>query len=287
MNDKEFKEKLINLLEDKEVREKIESNFIERIKHLLKKIFGLADENFDENTLLKKLKDIEDKKEKLSAENLRLSEQEREYKSQLDKVRDQNSDLKSKLDQNIKKNDKLEIDLQESNKEKEILKNKLEQSNTKNKNLEEKSRESQKELDKFKSDFSAYDKFLSLSEQKREKLKNILRGDSIATFIAVGVQPKNIENLWDYLSSSLREGQDDETKKLIEIFYSLFEYYKEASGRIYELDSVEVGDEFDATKYMRHNSSIDHSGKITSIILRGIVNINTKDTKRQSIVKLG
>lgn len=109
----------------------------------------------------------------------------------------------------------------------------------------EQAMQNKKELENLKKDVKAYEDFKNLSAPTKKSLENILKEDSLASFIASGVQPRNIENLWDYINNELREGQNLEIKKLTEIFYFLFVNFAKANGDIYELQSVGLGDEFD------------------------------------------
>lgn len=216
------KKELLELLEDKEVQDKIYDGFFIRLKNFILKIFGIKD-------------------------NSSLTIQNKELENQI-------STLKSKQKQ-------LELENKQLQKDKELLKN------------------AQKE-------FVYYEKFLNLSSQTKDSLKNVLKSESITTFISFGVQAKNIENLWDYINNELKEGKNIDIKNLIEIFYFLFKNYTNANSNIYELQDVNIGDEFDDQRFLMHNSSTNTSGNIKEVILRGIVNSKTKEIKRKSIVRI-
>ena len=53
-----------------------------------------------------------------------------------------------------------------------------------------------KEIENFKKDAKAYENFQNLSTSTRKSLENIIKEDSLASFIASGVQPRNIENIY-------------------------------------------------------------------------------------------
>ncbi len=216
------KKELLDLLEDKEVQDKIYNGVFIRLKNFILKIFNIKD-------------------------NSSLIMQNKELENQI-------SALQARQKQ-------LELENKQLQKDKELLKN------------------AQKE-------FVYYEKFLNLSSQTKDSLKNILKSENIITFISFGVQAKNIENFWDYINNELKEGKNIDIKNLIEIFYFLFKNYTNANSNIYELQDVNIGDEFDYQRFLMHNSSTNTSGNIKEVILRGIVNSKTKEIKRKSIVRI-
>lgn len=228
------KKRLLELLEDEEVKEKINSGIMDKLKAMLAKWFNV---DSDSSFLKDEIKNLKDE--------LARTKTERE---QLEKD-------KKKLTDNIN-----------------LYAEQVEQS--------------KKELENLKKDAKAYEDFKNLSAPTKKSLENILKEDSLASFIASGVQSRNIENLWDYINNELREGQNPEIKGLTEIFYFLFANFTKANGDIYELQSVSLGDEFDPQLHLRHNSSQGVSGKINEVVLKGMVNSKTKEIKRKSVVKI-
>ena len=228
------KKRLLELLEDEEVKEKINSGIMDKLKVMLAKWFNV---DSDSSFLKDEIKNLKDE--------LAHAKVERE---QLEKE-------KKKLTDNIN-----------------LYAEQVEQS--------------KKELENLKKDVKAYEDFKNLSASTKKSLENILKEDSLASFIASGVQSRNIENLWDYINNELREGQNPEIKELTDIFYFLFANFTKANGDIYELQSVSLGDEFDPQLHLRHNSSQGASGKINEVVLKGMVNSKTKEIKRKSVVKI-
>ena len=228
------KKRLLELLEDEEVKEKINSGIMDKLKAMLAKCFNV---DSDSSFLKDEIKNLKDE--------LARTKTERE---QLEKD-------KKKLTDNIN-----------------LYAEQVEQS--------------KKELENLKKDVKAYEDFKNLSAPTKKSLENILKEDSLASFIASGVQSRNIENLWDYINNELREGQNPEIKELTDIFYFLFANFTKANGDIYELQSVSLGDEFDPQLHLRHNSSQGVSGKINEVVLKGMVNAKIKEIKRKSVVKI-
>lgn len=228
------KKRLLELLEDEEVKEKINSGIMDKLKAMLAKWFNVdSDSSF---------------------------------------LKDEIKNLKNELAH-------AKVEREQLEKEKKNL--------TDNINLyAEQVEQSKKELENLKKDVKAYEDFKNLSAPTKKSLENILKEDSLASFIASGVQSRNIENLWDYINNELREGQNPEIKEITEIFYFLFTNFTKANGDIYELQSVSLGDEFDPQLHLRHNSSQGVSGKINEVVLKGMVNSKTKEIKRKSVVKI-
>lgn len=228
------KKRLLELLEDEEVKEKINNNIMDKLKVMLAKWFNVSSDSSFLKDEIKNLKDelahTKEKLEKLEKEKKNLTDSINLYAEQVEK--------------------------------------------------------SKKELENFKKDAKAYENFQNLSTSTRKSLENIIKEDSLASFIASGVQPRNIENLWDYINNELREGQNPEIRELTDIFYFLFTNFTKANGDIYELQSVSLGDEFDPQLHLRHNSSQGVSGKINEVVLKGMVNTKTKEIKRKSVVKI-
>lgn len=228
------KKRLLELLEDEEVKEKINSSIMDTLKATLAKCLNIdsdsSDLKIEVNNLKNELAHTKEKLEKLEKEKKNLTDNINLYAEQVEK--------------------------------------------------------SKKELENLKKDAKAYENFKNLSASTKKSLENIIKEDSLASFIASGVQPRNIENLWDYINNELREGKNADTKELIDIFYFLFVNFTKANGDIYELQSINAGEEFDTQLHLRHNSSQGASGKISEVILKGMVNSKTKEIKRKSVVKI-
>ncbi|WP_163555137.1 hypothetical protein [Helicobacter suis] len=139
----------------------------------------------------------------------------------------------------------------------------------------------QAEIEKHK--IKPYELFLTLPHNAKQGLSNLFKeGDPLA-FIVVGTQGKNIEMLWDYTNNMLKENAEG-ASTLVEIFYAFFAYYEQATP--YQLDSLEVGQNYDPTKHQLHCSSTHASGKITDILLKGFMHAKSGEIKRQSVVKV-
>ncbi|WP_240451599.1 hypothetical protein [Helicobacter felis] len=129
----------------------------------------------------------------------------------------------------------------------------------------------------------AYELFLTLPSNLKQGLSNLFSESDPLAFLAIGTQGKNIEMLWDYTNNALKENKEG-AQILVEIFYSLFGYYAKATP--YQLDPLEVGQAYNPTKHQRHHSSLNASGNITQVLLRGYLHARNGEVKRQSIIKL-
>ncbi len=146
----------------------------------------------------------------------------------------------------------------------------------------------QTELENTKADLrkhkvQAYELFLTLPSNLKQGLSNLFSENDPLAFLAIGTQGKNIEMLWDYTNNALKENKEG-AQILVEIFYSLFGYYAKATP--YKLDPLEVGQPYNPTKHQRHHSSLNASGNITQVLLRGYLHAKSGEVKRQSVIKL-
>ncbi|BCZ19153.1 hypothetical protein NHP190012_07950 [Helicobacter sp. NHP19-012] len=146
----------------------------------------------------------------------------------------------------------------------------------------------QKELENTKADLKrhqvqAYELFLTLPPSLKQGLSNLFSENDPLAFLAIGTQGKNIEMLWDYTHNALKENKEG-AQILVEIFYALFGYYAKATP--YKLDPLEVGQPYNPTKHQRHHSSLNASGNITQVLLRGYLHTKSGEIKRQSVIKL-
>ena len=135
----------------------------------------------------------------------------------------------------------------------------------------------------FKEDVAAYQLFDKLGHQTKASLSGIFKADSMAGFIACGIQERNIDNLWEYLKNEVMEDKNDDLPSLKKIFEFLFSRYSLAYP-LYELQSVETGDVFDPQNHIKHSGSQNVSGKIQAISLPGWVNRKTGKLIKQSVV---
>ena len=103
----------------------------------------------------------------------------------------------------------------------------------------------------------------TLSPTTQTGLKNSLHSNDPLTLFASGIL--HVEPLWDYAKHLLLEEKED-FATLREIFYLLFEPYKEIEELTYQ--QVSVGEEFDTHEHIRDSKS-EPAGTIKTIQLKG------------------
>lgn len=135
----------------------------------------------------------------------------------------------------------------------------------------------------FEEEIQAYELFQSLSKETKLSIGGIFKDDTIRGFISCGIQEKNISNFWEYIKRELIEEQNQDIQKLIEIFYFLFNRYSLAFP-IYRLQDVKIGDSFDTELHIHHSSSSAVSGDIRKVLLKGWVNTKIDKVVKKSIV---
>lgn len=129
---------------------------------------------------------------------------------------------------------------------------------------------------------AAYHKYLSLPEMLRVQLQGIFgQGSSALAFYKEVVQPKRIENFYDYLAQYINNVQDDE--KLLILKELLYFCIDEAS---YERIHVERGREFDSQQ-MQLAAGSPQLGTVERVLLDGYRKPGNRMPVRKSIVCIG
>ena len=104
----------------------------------------------------------------------------------------------------------------------------------------------------------------SLSATTQSGIKNSLHSDDPLTLFASGIL--HIEPIWEYAKYLLQEEKQEDFERLREIFYILFETYKNVEDLAYQ--NVSVGEEFDSYEHIRDSKS-QPAGAIQAIQLKG------------------
>ncbi|WP_443874493.1 hypothetical protein [Megasphaera elsdenii] len=129
---------------------------------------------------------------------------------------------------------------------------------------------------------AAYHKYLSLPEMLRVQLQGIFGQErSALAFYKEVVQPKRIENFYDYLAQYINNVQDDE--KLLILKELLYFCIDEAS---YERIHVERGREFDSQQ-MQLAAGSPQLGTVERVLLDGYRKPGNRMPVRKSIVCIG
>ncbi|MGL4876084.1 MAG: hypothetical protein ACRC30_15705 [Clostridium sp.] len=235
-------------------------------------------------------------------------------KSNLKREEEQNETLSIKNKENIDKQNELKVEV-------ERLKLEIEKRDNKNAKLEKeiiaKKEEKENEINKLKIDFESelqglrkkseekleekeetfkrveqflkwdkvYNKYLLLDSKIRDALKGIFKGDNSMTFLYCGLKEENIENLWEYIKDkTLNNPENSDTEILEEIFIEFFNAYNETFDKsIFEIQKVEVGQEFDDFEFIRTSHSLP-VGAIKKVLFHGYCRVSDKKVMRKTIV---
>lgn len=129
---------------------------------------------------------------------------------------------------------------------------------------------------------AAYHKYLSLPEMLRVQLQGIFgQGSSVLAFYKEVVQPKRIENFFDYLAQCSNNMQDDKNLSILkELLYFCID------GASYERIHVEIGRAFDSQQ-MQLAAGSSQLGTVERVLLDGYRKPGDRMPIRKSIVCIG
>jgi len=139
--------------------------------------------------------------------------------------------------------------------------------------------------DNFSDDLNAYRIYNELSHTTKDSLSGIFKDNSIKGVISCGIQERNINNLWEYIKTEVVNGSNPDIHRLISLFEILFSRFSLAFPQ-YKRQKTIIGEKFDTQLHIKHNSSINVSGQIESVLLQGYLNTKTDKAVKQSIIKI-
>ena len=129
---------------------------------------------------------------------------------------------------------------------------------------------------------AVYQQYLSLPEMLRVQLQGIFgQGSSALAFYKEVVQPKRIENFYDYLAQCINNVQDDEE---LPILKELLDFCIGETS--YERMHVEIGTAFDSQQ-MQLAAGSSQLGTIERVLLDGYRQPGDRMPIRKSIVCIG
>ena len=129
---------------------------------------------------------------------------------------------------------------------------------------------------------AAYHKYLSLPEMLRVQLQGIFgEGSSVLAFYKEVVQPKRIENFYDYLAQRINNVQDDEE---LPILKELLDFCIGETS--YERMHFEIGTEFNSQQ-MQLAAGSSQLGTVERVLLDGYRQPGDRMPIRKSIVCIG
>ena len=176
--------------------------------------------------------------------------------------------LQKKCQEWMSKCDNFKNQLQEKN-------NELQQVNKKLSTLEA-------QVEPYRRLEGAYQQYLSLPEMLRVQLQGIFgEGSSVLAFYKEVVQPKRIENFYDYLAQRINNVQDDEE---LPILKELLDFCIGETS--YERMHVEIGTAFDSQQ-MQLAAGSSQLGTVERVWLDGYRKPGDRMPIRKSIVCIG
>ncbi len=128
--------------------------------------------------------------------------------------------------------------------------------------------------------------YQSLSESCRDALSGIFKGTSFEEFLACGVQPGNIDALWEFSRVHALAGNPEDVATLNQMIqYFVHLYNKTNESPILAFQTVSPGELFDVDLHIRTQES-KASGKISNVILTGLANAYTGDIIKKAVVEI-
>lgn len=128
--------------------------------------------------------------------------------------------------------------------------------------------------------------YQSLSEPSREALSGIFKGSSFEEFLACGVQPGNIDTLWEFSRNQALEGNLEDVTILEQIIaYFVHLYNGTNESPILAFQEVKPGEAFDVDLHIRTQES-RAAGKISRILLTGLTNAFTGEVIKKTVVEI-
>ena len=194
---------------------------------------------------------------------------------EFEKLKQENNELKDQLQDTLRKIKELE-----NTKNREIQNLKTKNSELENENntllgkIKDLEKQQIKELKEFEKLYS------QLSETTKSSLKNVLKNDNQLSLFCSGIY--FINDIWDYALHLETEHNDKEFEIIKNMFYLLFETYKNIEN--VTLDETKENDEFNSDLHLRNNRSEEYSGPIKKVILKGYKKKNK--IIKQSLVEL-
>jgi hypothetical protein len=128
--------------------------------------------------------------------------------------------------------------------------------------------------------------YQGLSEQSRDALSGIFKGNSFEEFLACGVQPGNIDALWEFSRGQALAGNAGDVAILEQIIAYFVQLYNGTNeSPVLAFQQTQPGDRFDVDLHIRTQDSRP-SGKISNILLTGLTNAFTGEVIKKAVVEI-
>lgn len=138
----------------------------------------------------------------------------------------------------------------------------------------------------FQRQTQTFYQYQSLSDQCKDALSGIFKGTSFEEFLACGVQPGNIDTLWEFSRNQALEGNTEDVPILEQIIAYFVRLYNGTNDSpILAFQEVSIGDSFDVDLHIRTQTS-KASGEISNVILTGLTNAFTGEVIKKTVVEI-
>lgn len=276
---KMFKEDLLAALDEPEVREKLQSLLaidsassypkvedsyraeLAREKELVEQYRRKFQEAQERASL------IEEERNRISLDNNRVSAKYRELENELAQsraewqreLRDIKADYEQKLQQCHREVEKW----QENQKTQEAM------------------------TAPFAEALHIYQQVQSLSPELKKRVQAYFKSYTPVSFIVCTGQGNNLLSLWDIAKEENKNCSVEDKRILLALLNYCIERVNDSCGMPrYALRQDKVGERFDSRLHSRSADSSPHSGPIQKVILPGIVQVDTGEVKRPSVVRV-
>ncbi len=283
-----FPEIFINIEEQEEIMGT--DKVIDKIK---KFIFSLKEENQDLKTEnneinqsyaenLREKKILEEGKKELENKILYLEKEKESLERYKSDLFEEIETLKKEKDNLKEKNGYLTAEKQKVEAAVNFLKDEKEKLNFQvfelNKKIEKITDEHKNEKEKLSELYrlqELYDRYLTMPEEIKIKLKGLIKYENINSFIACCFSIATMDDLWDFVNEETKKENDFDLSVLKEIFsYFVEQQNKKYSENVYRVLIPECGESFEPREHTSINSIRD--GKILDVIFPGYGTLNEK-----------
>lgn len=131
----------------------------------------------------------------------------------------------------------------------------------------------------------AYNIYVRLSQEAKNRLKNVFKIDSIYGFIAASADWKNVEGLWNFAKRHIVEKETADTEEIISLFEFLLQAYNlQGSEKRYELLIPAIGDKFDSDRHTIVGIKTD--GFVSKVRLSGIIDLDSAKVIQKALIEV-
>lgn len=130
-----------------------------------------------------------------------------------------------------------------------------------------------------------YQQVQSLAPELKKRVQAYFKSYTPVSFIVCTGQGNNLLSLWDIAKEENKNCSVEDKRILLALLNYCIERVNDSCGMPrYALRQDKVGERFDSRLHSRSADSSPHSGPIQKVILPGIVQVDTGEVKRPSVV---